>query len=274
MPNIIFIFAILGILLLILRRLPEATVIESVRPKEVSPELKLQDKGLPAIAVSKLRAFFSLYLGKLWNFLLEAKDLKPTAVAGYRIRKLFGYKGEVQNTLPPQGLVPAPEVKDEKYFLEAIKQQPKNRGHYDALGKYYIGKGNWQDARDVYLYLVKHEPANADFHSRLAKCFYQLGMYAKASQHYRQSLALDSSQPSRYYNLGLSLEGQAQNDQAIEAFREAIALEPKNIKFYLSLSNVYLKTGKTAKAKEALKQAKALDPDNENIKAKMKSLRI
>src|ERR1041385_4107097 len=123
LPNIIFIFAILGILLIILRHLPKA--VEGDREaNELPVEEKLSRKGLPAIAISKINVGLKVSRKKIWNFLLEAKDLKPGSLAGYKIKKLFGPKQQTKlaDITGPQPV----DFRDEQHFLELIKKDPKN----------------------------------------------------------------------------------------------------------------------------------------------------
>lgn len=273
LPNIIFIFAILGILILILRRLPEAASLDRQTPKEQPLEQKLLTKGLPAVAISKIKSFLGFWGKKIWNFALEAKDLKHTAFASYKIKQLFNSR-----LYQPSGkaLAPAPgsEVKNEQDFLDIIKNDPKNLANYDALGKFYLDEENLQDACDIYQYLTRHEAGNADYHARLAFCYYRLKDYGKTAEHYEKSVALDSSQPHRYYNLGLALGALEKNQAAVESINKALILEPGNPKFYIGLSSAYEKLGEKALAKTALQKAKQLDPFNETAAKKLEKLKL
>lgn len=271
MPNILFILAILGIVLIILRHLPEAAALDQHPPKESPVEEKLQTKGIPALAISKVQEILKLWISKIWNFILEAKDLRPAAATSYKIKKIFG------NRFAPMKhpvSVPAStqEIKNESYLLNIIKKEPKNRANYDALGKFYLENNQLEDAKDIYRYLVKHEPGNPDYHGRLGYCYYQLKDFARAAEHYKQSLGLDSSQPNRYYNLGLSLDALSQFSEAVESFQKAIALEQENSKYYISLSNTYSKMGNNPQAKEQLLKAKELDPNNPIIDKKLEKV--
>lgn len=282
MPNIIFIFSVLGILLLILRRLPQATAQMENQGVEAPAHHALQEKGLPAQALSKVRVFFNFWTRKTWNFILEAKDLKPHAAAGYKMKKIFGgklptfSKPAASITIPVQSSAQAfnppqqaqPQYKTEKYYLEIIKAEPKALSNYDALGKFYLDNENYEDARDIYLYLASHEPASPDYQARLAYCHYQTGEYRKAAERYKKSLALDSTQPNRYYNLALSLEASGNLEECVKIFEQAIQLEPA-VKYYVSLSNAYLKMGNAEKAKKALLTAKKAEPYNETVRAKL-----
>lgn len=273
LPNIIFIFAVLGILLLILRRLPEARFSAEQTPLEAGAHAKLLAKGLPAQAFSKIATFLKFWSRKIWNFILEAKDLRPHAAAGYRMQKIFRGKLPGFKAAAPLQPITTHEVKSERYYLDTIKLQPKNLSNYDLLGKFYLEQSNFTDAKDIYEYLCSHEPGNPEFQARLGYCFYLNKQFAKAAEHYQKSLALDSTQPNRYYNLGLSLEGAGNLADAVKNIETAISLEP-TVKFYVSLSTIYLKLNNGPKAREVLLIAGALDPENEVVKTKLEKLTL
>ena len=238
-PNIIFIVSLLGIILIILKQLPEASKsLENFTP-ELEANEKLQEKGLPAQAVSKVKVKMTLFTKKVWNFVLEAKDLKPHALAGYKMKKIFG--GRLPAFKKPKAFE-APkvlnEVRDESYYLDVIKLEPKNLSHYDALGKFYLEQKKLDDAKDIYLYLANHQPANADFQAKLAYSYYQVKEFAKAAEAYQKSLDLDSTQPNRYYNLGLSLEALGQHDEARKNMAKALELEPENPKYQNGIKKI------------------------------------
>lgn len=269
LPNILFIFAILGILLIVLRHLPEA-VSEDEYNKEIPVEHKLHEKGLPAVAISKVSLFLKVVAKRMWNFFLEAKDIKPTSVAGYQIKKMFRNKPApvaAQET-PPD--VPASPKLTEEHFLELIKKEPKNLTRYSDLGKFYLDSHNIDDAKDIYQYLSNHEPSNAEYHARLAFCYYKMRNFTKASEQYTKSVGLDSTQPNRYYNLGMSLEAGGNPEEAVDAFRQAIALESGNSKYYIALSDTLLKLGQRNEAKVTLRSAKKINPDDIEVIEKLK----
>jgi tetratricopeptide (TPR) repeat protein len=241
---------------MILRRLPEAAELAKLQPQETPVNEKLQHKGLPVQAISKLRPIMNLLSKKIWNFMLEAKDLKPAAIPGYKFKKIFGRRFMAQ-AKQQQATLAKPtttaEIKGEKYFLELIRREPKNLSNYDALGRHYLEAENFSDAKDIYTYLTNHEATNSDYQARLAISLYQVEQYEKAVEHFHKSLSLDSSQPNRYYNLGLSLEAAGRTEEAIKAFAQALALEPANAKFHINLSNAYKKIGEMEKAEEVLR---------------------
>ena len=269
LPNILFIFAILGILLIILRHLPEA-ISDQKAEEEIPIEEKLGRKGLPAVAISRAAGVIKLSATKMWNFLLEAKDVRPSAVAGYKIKKLFSHKAKPapQTTAIAQQL---DDIRDEKFYLGLIRKDPKNLELYENLGQYYLDTENYSDAKDIYQYLSSHEPTNAEYSSRLGYSYFKLAQFPKAIEFYKKAISLDSTQPNRYYNLGRSLENLEDLDGALDAFEQALNLEPGNGKYYISLSNVQLKQGNRNDAKVTLRTARKIDPSNEAVAEKLKN---
>ena len=237
LPNILLIISILGILLIILRHLPEAAAANSEQPDSAEAAKKLIEKGLPAQAISSVKVAIFTIFKKTWNFMLEAKDLKPYAAAGYQMRKIFGNRLSLFSRPRPSPQT-LHEVKNEQYYLDVIKRQPKVLTHYDALGKFYLEQENVSDAKDIYQYLVNHHPSNPEYQARLAYCLYQNKNYEKAAQAYQKSLALDSTQPNRYYNLGLCLQAAGKNHEATDALKKALELEPQNPKYLLALEKI------------------------------------
>lgn len=234
-------------------------------------EKRLRKKGLPAVAISQLKTRAKILTNKIWNFALEAKDLKPSAVAGYKIKQLFGQRERA--ALPRTMPVAAPlETQDEQYFLKLIKEDPHNLEHYASLGRFYSDEGNFTDAKDVYQYLTNHRPNMPDYQAKLAYCLLRLGQFEKAVEFYQRALALDPSHPNRYYNLGYGLDSLGKPAEAAAAFEKAIELEPANPKYYIFLSNVYLKLGQPARAKKVLLSAKKLTPQTQEIADRIKAL--
>lgn len=267
-------FSVLGIILIILRRLPDASQLPEEKEIPEHSHLKLRQKGLPAVAASKVKTLAKLLIIKVWNFALEAKDLKPASAAGYRIKKFFGQR--FHHSLPGQNQFnfngePRP-VYNEEYCLDLIKRNPKNLDAYDNLGKFYLEQANFSDARDIYLYLTNHEAGNPDYQAKLGQCCFRLKIFEQAVLHYSKSVAIDTTQPNRYYNLGLSLEANGNTEQAIEAINKAIDMEPDNIKYYLGLSLCQQKLGLLEQAKATLNLALTKDPENEQVKKRLELL--
>lgn len=161
---------------------------------------------------------------------MEAKAIVPSGIAVLKIQKLFKVRNLNPSALSEETIQVAAEM-TEADFLARIKKEPRNLVHYDELGKFYLATKNFQDARDVYLYLTSHASGNADFWARLGFVSFKLKDFKQAASAYEKSVALDSGQPNRYYNLAQSLKACNRNKEALEALNAALAMDPQNFKF-------------------------------------------
>ena len=260
LPNIALILALLGIVAMILRRLPEAVDAKQQETQEETVHDKLSKKGLPVMAFSRAKSWGRFWGQKIWHFVLEAKDLKPASATGYKIRKMFNY-GATQKTpaqsaalpgtqtpaaTPPASLPKETPRPTEQEILDAIKKEPKNHRHYDDLGKLYLDQKNFSDAKDIYLYLVNHESGHSEYHAKLAYSCYQLREFSTAVEHYKKATALDSTHPNRYYNLALCLSVLGRQAEAVENFGKAAAMEPDNFKYRQALEKAKATQAKPA----------------------------
>lgn len=231
-PNLIFLLCILGVIIIILRRLPEAQNLDEESLEKKTLAAKLENRGIRAEKFNKLLAKLKFWLHKVWSLALEAKDLKP-APGAYNLKKLFQTKTKPQIKKTPEPIFTPLEQSQEpeEVLLERIKQEPKNKKNYDDLGKLYLAKQQYEDAKDTYTYLIGHDVSNSTYHARLAQASFLLKDFALAENHFSKSLALDKMHPNRYYNLGLSQECQEKWKEAAVSFSKASEMEPQNEKY-------------------------------------------
>ncbi len=227
--NITFVLSALGVILMVLRHLPQATREQKQHKAHKEASLgvpaseALQAKGLPARAYSRSLSFFKLLKHKLWHFVLEAKGLKQSPKISYQFQKIF-QTGDNIDTQPAL-------VKNEKYYIDLIKRNPKDNTYYDMLGQFYLEEKKMHDAVSVYDYLVNHAPTEAIFWVRLGLASLYLQEYARAEQAYTKAVKLDPTSPSRFYNLALAQQGLKKYVAAVDSLDKALHLEPSNRKY-------------------------------------------
>lgn len=226
--NITFVLSILGVILMVLRHLPQATRDDKqvkahrAAASSVPATQALEAKGLPARSSSRLAAIFKLIKHKIWQFVLEAKGLKQSPKINYQFQRIFGAgESDVQPAL----------IKNEKYYIDLIKRNPKDNVYYDMLGQYYLEQKKMHDAVSVYDYLVNHAPTEAIFWVRLGLASLYLQEHARAEEAYTKAVKLDPTNPSRFYNLALALQGQKKYQAAVAALDKALHLEPNSRKY-------------------------------------------
>ena len=92
LPNLILVLCIVGLLLLVLRRLPEASSLDQQEADaHAEPQVRLLAKGLPARAASRSRAIIQVAAKRVWHFMLEAKGLRQGPAINYRMKKTIGH---------------------------------------------------------------------------------------------------------------------------------------------------------------------------------------
>lgn len=230
-------------IIIILRHLPEA--VEMQDKNDVNAEENLEQKGIPSNTPSKLKSFFGFWVKRMWHFFLEAKNVRPGDRVGYQIKKMLRRTKPLESgpIIPPSIENTVLPKQDEEYYLERIKEDPKNLDNYKGLGNFYVDNKSYTEARDVYVYLVKHLPGDAAMYAKLAYAHFQLKEFPLAIENYERSLTLDSTQPNRYYNLALSHEAVGDYEKSKEAVTKALTIEPNNTKYKDTLVRIESKVG-------------------------------
>lgn len=212
---------------MVLRHLPQATRDDKqlrAHKQAVQPAAKeaLQAKGLPARTYSRTLGVFKLLKHRVWQFVLEAKGLKQSPKISYQFQRIFNPKsGDAQPAL----------IKNEKYYIDLIKRNPKDNTYYDMLGQFYLEQKKMHDAVNVYDYLVNHAPTEAIFWVRLGLASLYLQDYIRAEEAYLKAVKLDPTNPSRFYNLALAQQGLKKYNEAVKSLDKALHLEPNNRKY-------------------------------------------
>ncbi|MEK7618364.1 MAG: hypothetical protein AAB410_04440 [Patescibacteria group bacterium] len=234
-PTLIFFLAIFAAILMVLRRLPEINNPANKKLENAGMEIhkKLQEMGMPALAASKIKHYGVFWLKKIWRFMLEAKEMAPTGASVLKIKNLFAVRQKING-----GAALAEEInsgenenKTEQDFLASIQKEPKNYLHYDNLGKFYLSRGQFGDAKDIYLYLTAHASGNPDYWARLGFASFRLKDFTQASTAYKKSLDLDSSHANRYYNLAQSYKALGEIEAAKASIKKALQMDSQNFKF-------------------------------------------
>lgn len=225
--NITFIVSIVGVIFMVLRRLPEAVdrtekASSDSIASNTTPNSILFAKGLPVKAYSKTKVLLKLVSHKVWQFLLEAKGLKQAPKISYNFQKVFSkIKADTNEAL----------IKDEKYYINLIKRNPKDDSYYDLLGQYYLEQKKMDDALNVYEYLVSHAPTETTYWVRLGLAALFLQNYQKAEQAYQKAVSLDPTNPSRFYNLALAQQGLKKYALGVGSMQKALELDSSSQKY-------------------------------------------
>ncbi len=124
-----------------------------------------------------------------------------------------------------------PDNELEQKYLEILSLDPKNIEAYEGLGEYYLNVGNYEYAKEIYMYLVKLDPRKIDYYLDLYLCFEKLD----------------------------DLEG------GFKILEKAYKIEPKNPKIIDKLINVSIIRNDKPIAKKYLIELEEVNPDNAKI---------
>ncbi len=225
--NLILILSILGVIILVVRKLPQAVGEKNREDEQDSSqavgEVLAEEKGLPTRAVPKLKANLKVISHKVWQFMLEAKGLKHAPKVAYNFKRIL------KKTHEPE--TKRPIARGEDYYIDLIKRHPKDLTYYDQLGQFYLEARKYSDAGNVYDYLTSHEPTNSSFFARLGLAHLHDQEFMKSAEAYEAAVKLDPSHPNRFYNLALAYQGTKQWKKAVEALNSALELDSTNQKY-------------------------------------------
>ncbi len=224
--NLILIVSILGVIIMVVRRLPQA-VDQHEEDKladdsGVAGEI-LAEKGLPTKAASRVKSFMQIVWHKIWQFMLEAKGLKHAPKISYNFKRILKKENESE--------VKKPIARGEQYYIKLIKRHPKELVYYDQLGQFYLEARKYNDAANVYDYLTEHNTTNSSYFAKLGLAQLHDQEFGKSEAAYATSIKLDPSHPNRFYNLALAFQGQKKWKQAVGALDSALELDPNNQKY-------------------------------------------
>ncbi|MBX4205407.1 MAG: tetratricopeptide repeat protein [Candidatus Doudnabacteria bacterium] len=232
-----------------------------------------------------------LLLGKLWHFILEAKDLRPPLPINKLMhigqmtlpasKKAFRIRIR-QSEAEPAWMPEAAELNDanlkntdmENRYLGAIKHNPHDLAAYEGLARLYLQEKNYTEAAETFDYLTKLEPNKDVYWSNLGLSLFSIRQFRRACEAYQRALDLNNKIPVRWINLALCLDNLDETVKSIKAITQAIQLDSRNINYQFLLADMYMKLGNKVRAEEVLQQILQVDPTNKPAREKLMKIRI
>ena len=283
--NLVLIFAVLGVVILFLRRLPEAIEKDKTHQdsetgqKPFFKRVSAVSKVLCKKAWQKIKSGTIFVAQKVWHFMLEAKDLKQSQILANRVARLVRPAGSVVNIGMYSSLKKADRLISESKLLEAeetliqvIRKNPQEYLAYEGLMKIYIKQKKHDNAIEILEFLVKHNPQNDNYFAYLGNALLSTRRFSEAAEAYAKSLELNDLIPARFVNLGLSLQGAGKSVEAKDNFLKAVEIEPGNMQYLLILIDSMLTLGERTEALEKLKVASEKNPEEISLKEKLGQL--
>ena len=271
LPNIILFAAILGLLFVVARKLPQAQ-------KHLADAANLPKAGSdPARLLLVLRG----KLRSMWRFILEAKGLRDPLASRFRMQQLLQAnkkqarsravkisashqarsaisKSPVSVAMPvakrkavqqpdaapqpvpakaPLAVAPKPVAAHAPVIASQVVSAPLEDQLQESMrqAKAYLDNRQFFEARKLLESLVGDAQNNAVYWARLGYAQYHLRVYSEAIRCYERSLQLDPSQSNRYYNLALAYEASGNRNKAVSSLEKATRMSPDNPKFAQTL---------------------------------------
>lgn len=240
-------------------------------------------EGLRSYVVRKLR----FVGGRIWHFILEAKDLKPTPLINHQVQKVkqvFRVRIRSSKEEPlwmPEvaGLIDqAKTARDgrtaEQLYLNAIKNDPNNQQAYEGLGRLYLQEKNYREAGETFKFLTRLDPRRDTYWSNLGLSLYSQQLYKEASVAYEKALAINGKIPARWVNISLCYDQLHDMPRVIKALNQAVQLDRRNINYMQLLADAYLKVQNKVRAEEVLELILGIDPTHKIAREKLMKIRI
>lgn len=275
----------LGILIMFLRKIPEVAEakgqlkfngFKNSNTEEITDEsIRFLEKlGM------RLKEATKRLLGKVWQFMLEAKDLKEGRILASNFSKIVaGSSKRVINIAAFNQIKKAErqieqgdlEGAEETYF-EILKKHPHEYPAYEGLIRIYTKQKKNEELQEILEYLIQHHPGNHSYHAQLGKLHLSNRRFAEAAEEYEKSIDLNTLIPARFANAGLAYQGMGNSLKACEYYRKAMDLEPSNMQYLSLLVDCLVRADKKQDAIDTLKKALEMDPGNAVIQERLLKL--
>lgn len=223
---------------------------------------------------------------KVWNFILEAKDIKTPerlTTGVQKVKQIFRVRVR-RSKREPVWLPEATNIKvsteengvstPEQIYLQAIKKNPQDKKAYEGLGRLYLQEKKFEEAIETFEFLTRLDESEDVYWSNLGLCYFSTKDFRKAIGVYEKSLNLNSRVSSRWLNLGLCFEAMGEYTKAVKAAISALELDPLNTSYLNFLADLYLKIPNKVKAEEVLEKILEIDPTNRAIAEKLSKIKF
>lgn len=202
----ILIIAIIGIFIIIVRRLPEALsegrTASAPTPPTAPVTSKVATTSTPVLETVK--AFWE----KISPFEIK-KGTTALTVPAPTTTAITSPTEVTEAVLVAEGdaFMEQGKIKEaERSYLRAVAKSPKEPKLYNRLGAIYLKSRNYSDALQAFEAARDLDGSKASRHYNVALAAWQLGNLAKAREAIKQAMALDPS-AQKYKDLSAQIEG-------------------------------------------------------------------
>ncbi len=156
----------------------------------------------------------------------------------------------------------------QEYFEKCIEIKHRIPDCSAYLSDAYTQQKNYEEGEKFYKEALKNNPGNKDLMIALINVYLPQGKKDEAGQVLTDAIALDPNNKELHYVVGTVYEGQENYEKAAEAYKKVIELDPKYTDAYLGLGAVYFNIA--AEYNNKINDLMPGDPKEDEYKAKMK----
>lgn len=288
---IIVIILSLGVILLIASRHWTQALILDVASLPEEREARLKSTILETRLLRKLNEVWK----KMSAVFMPAKNFL-TAGYGQLAKRLKGleraYRFHASSPLPDSSQKSEIKLQDilaqaksavgenrlaqaEEQYLSVLKLNPAELEAYEGLGKVYVKRQEWEQARETFDYIIKNWPGHDQAFALLALVEEMAGNLEKAKDLYLHALSINNQAVDYHLNLAGIYQELGDNEKALSSLQKAQALEPNNPKVLDQLLQMSILLGNKSLAEEVLEKIRKVNPEHgklDELAEKVKAL--
>jgi tetratricopeptide (TPR) repeat protein len=142
--------------------------------------------------------------------------------------------------------------KQKEYLDQLVAAYPDDERAHFALGGWYFGQQNYQQAIDHYRRATELAPDFSTAFNLLGYAYRQSGDYPDAEKAFQQYIVLIPKDPNPYDSYAELLLKMGRYDDAIVQYRKALEIDPSFINAYQGIAMAQLYSGKAGEAAKEL----------------------
>lgn len=291
LPIVIILASLIGIVIIIVRKFPQLTVVEVEKIEEVKIAKKKEQIKLLKfqrslkVLVDKIKK----YAGHITFFKTrwEAVQAKfRIAVYGWQERYKKARLEEIKTKAAEQTEEKAQEavqevntllqMADDAYsrndlslaetrYIEVIKQEPYNVEAYRGLGKVYFDLKKYKEAIESFEFLLKLKPDDGKALNRLGMIAEEQNDWDGAVRYFEAAVKVDDSLAIRYFDLGRAYASLNKPALSLRNFAKAVNIEPNNPKYLDQLLEISLVSQDADLAKATFDRLRLVNPENQKL---------
>jgi tetratricopeptide (TPR) repeat protein len=160
----------------------------------------------------------------------------------------------------------------ERLLIQALTIHPNDVDVGAQLAHLYLTTDRENKAEALYRDLLVQRD-DVSFHANLGLAYYRQGKFLEACQAYQEALNRDAKNPQRTEALGRACIAAQRFEEAAPLLEKASQFLSRDTEVLHLLAECYLQLSDREKAEDAYRRINKIEPYNEEIKAKIKSIK-